>query len=1500
MTTNGPNKRSHPARRVFKWIGVVVGVVIGLLAVAVLLFLIPGVRESLLSVALSRANASLPGHIQIGRLSWPSPGALELRDVLWTDEANTLLSADLCSISVALKPLVRREIEVDHVTAKNIVADVPAIRERFPTHDQPPAQESSKENFLREGSMPGLPSISVDRIFVTASSIRLDAENELTEFVLDGACDLSRGHSPSVRIDQLIVHEPNDIWGVDSLSFDIDLGRGTLAGQGNGRLGPQWPVYFVAGPRGSDTVSFTLVTGKAVRDSIGIVALASIERQGLSVESVQFDASIRTPGTADLSTLPALGFFAELPALDGVSLTTRGTLQFHPQFAAQVSCDLRPNGWLDGGHVECEYDSDALVVKTAEFDLTDLSLRGDAMLGPDTIATEIELQLNGVRTFGQFLPDMEVPLGLTAAAHLRAILDKKNQNLDVTVDANGKTDDLSLDKLHLSTRFALDKSEPSTAVVVAGAMGINLGVSARIERDNDINVHLAPILVSNRAIDVAELSAPSQQSRFRFSPSDGALAARNIRVESTAGVIRLDAELDSILAGEYALSCRWPHPPELLLDILDLPPEQTDSLRALWRDGGDPQLDITGSTTGGDQRKTSTHGLFAVPGPRVLAAILPDSAHVGDLGSIKGNFTLITQSDPDGTSLDFTAALDSTTWIRSSQMHVSRSQNVTRIDTVAIATDGLVIGIGGVVDATFLDLRGEITINDSLLVRRFVPNAPLVRLSAGATLAGTPDKPRLDVLIDASIDGDAYHVPQLLARANTSDHGALIQLDAPRGVITTVATLDSVSVDLETIGDSLSLVPVRLSLEGGGKGVFFSQSMVVDTTDGLKFSVDDLNLVVAGQDLTSQRSFKIMKQANEITIENVDLAGSLGVVSAHGMISQDATDLNCDIAIELPPKPSSLNLPDPMWPERFALRVGAKDQEVSATANVRGFELAHGLRSTLDVSVVGSADSVRMDIAIADSVRSLLEATTTIPANITVYPPDLEVVDGPMYLDVTINRYPFALYPLRAGTEIPEGEVSRINGKIAVGGTTSAPVGHASASISFPDWPKISVFELALEASMGNHTDGQLVPHALDVIPDASRSNLVAAFSLNENGKRIAFGAVGHPVIVTLDSLVTRTPAEEPMFGFVRADSLPLDRFDPILPTDVSVQGSCKIDLAIDGAAGDPNVHGDIVASGLRLAVAEQARITAEGVVDIAGTASAPVVKGDIRVKSGLIQIPEEIQNLYPTNGESYLLDDPSRPSHDGTQPEPTEKKLDVITPDDAGEFDVTIGIPNRFYVRGRGLDLELAGDLHIVKKQEKPVVTGELRVIQGTFIFLGRSLMLERGTVTFFGEDEINPALDIVLATRVDDVTIKILVGGTAKKPELLLTSEPFMQEPDIISTLLFGASFDDLNDGQADLVERRTTEMVAALGAAQLQKNLSGVDVVSFKGADSQNEAGTLTVGKYLNPNVLLSYVYAIDNQAASFVSLEYFLKGNFRVDTVYGNRNQTGLGFGWAKDY
>jgi translocation and assembly module TamB len=369
---------------------------------------------------------------------------------------------------------------------------------------------------------------------------------------------------------------------------------------------------------------------------------------------------------------------------------------------------------------------------------------------------------------------------------------------------------------------------------------------------------------------------------------------------------------------------------------------------------------------------------------------------------------------------------------------------------------------------------------------------------------------------------------------------------------------------------------------------------------------------------------------------------------------------------------------------------------------------------------------------------------------------------------------------------------------------------------------------------------------------------------------------------------------------------VPLGDFDPLLPIDVGLGGALSISLAGSGPPSNIELNGRVEGKGLEISVADQARMIGEADIRVSGTKNKPVINGNIEIKQAFIRVPDKGNNLHPIEGDAILL---VRDSVEALIDTIRVSAADTINLSQAGDdqpsidLDIKIKIPSGFWIRGKGLDLELSGDLLVKQKEGEPSVSGELRVIRGTLVVLGRTLELERGIVTFYGGDEIDPSLDVVLSAEIEGTKIRIFFEGTAQKPELRFASEPEMPEADIVSVLLFGRPYANLDDGQANLVKDRTTDMLVSVGAARLQKELGGqlgIDVVTVKSTGTDNTGKALSVGKYLKPQVLLSYAYALDKDSDSFVSLEYFLKGRFKIETVYGNQGQTSIGIGWSKDY
>ena len=103
-------------------------------------------------------------------------------------------------------------------------------------------------------------------------------------------------------------------------------------------------------------------------------------------------------------------------------------------------------------------------------------------------------------------------------------------------------------------------------------------------------------------------------------------------------------------------------------------------------------------------------------------------------------------------------------------------------------------------------------------------------------------------------------------------------------------------------------------------------------------------------------------------------------------------------------------------------------------------------------------------------------------------------------------------------------------------------------------------------------------------------------------------------------------------------------------------------------------------------------------------------------------------------------------------------------------------------------LDARLGGSLQIRNESTGALsAKGKVRVVDGTYTFLGRQMDIKRGTLQFDGPVD-NPALDILAMNEQFQVKVGVSVTGTALNPHTQLVSDPVVSEQEKLSWLLFG----------------------------------------------------------------------------------------------------------------
>ncbi|MEM9974998.1 MAG: translocation/assembly module TamB domain-containing protein [Pseudomonadota bacterium] len=228
--------------------------------------------------------------------------------------------------------------------------------------------------------------------------------------------------------------------------------------------------------------------------------------------------------------------------------------------------------------------------------------------------------------------------------------------------------------------------------------------------------------------------------------------------------------------------------------------------------------------------------------------------------------------------------------------------------------------------------------------------------------------------------------------------------------------------------------------------------------------------------------------------------------------------------------------------------------------------------------------------------------------------------------------------------------------------------------------------------------------------------------------------------------------------------------------------------------------------------------------------------------------------------------------------------------------LDLTISAPNRVFVRGRGLDAELGGQLRLRGTTADIRPAGQFELIRGRLDILGQRLVLTEGRATLQGE--FDPFLRLVAEADADDVTVFIIVEGPASAPEIRFLSEPQLPEDEVLARLLFGRGIETLSPLQAAQLAAAVATLAGQGGdgiVGRLRQNfgLDDLDVTT-------DETGGTAVraGRYLSDNVYTDVT--VGSQGGSEVNLNLDISPSVTVKGSVDSEGETGIGVFFERDY
>ncbi|WP_294339860.1 translocation/assembly module TamB domain-containing protein [uncultured Sphingomonas sp.] len=227
----------------------------------------------------------------------------------------------------------------------------------------------------------------------------------------------------------------------------------------------------------------------------------------------------------------------------------------------------------------------------------------------------------------------------------------------------------------------------------------------------------------------------------------------------------------------------------------------------------------------------------------------------------------------------------------------------------------------------------------------------------------------------------------------------------------------------------------------------------------------------------------------------------------------------------------------------------------------------------------------------------------------------------------------------------------------------------------------------------------------------------------------------------------------------------------------------------------------------------------------------------------------------------------------------------------------------NRLYVSGMGLESEWEADIRVGGTSAAPNVTGEARVVRGTYSFAGKRFDLTRGIVRFRGGPIGDPELDIAATTTTQGITATIAIGGSAQQPRLTFTSTPNLPQDEVLSRLLFGSSVTNLSATEAIQLAAALNSLRGSGGGGLNPlgklRSVTGIDRLRILGADQATGRGTaLAAGQYLTDDIYIEII--TDARGFTATQLEIALTRALSLLSSTGSFGGSNVNLRYSKDY
>jgi len=281
------------------------------------------------------------------------------------------------------------------------------------------------------------------------------------------------------------------------------------------------------------------------------------------------------------------------------------------------------------------------------------------------------------------------------------------------------------------------------------------------------------------------------------------------------------------------------------------------------------------------------------------------------------------------------------------------------------------------------------------------------------------------------------------------------------------------------------------------------------------------------------------------------------------------------------------------------------------------------------------------------------------------------------------------------------------------------------------------------------------------------------------------------------------------------------------------------------------------------------------------GTTEAQGISGDLKIKSAKYR--ERV------DWKSWIL-----------KARAAEKPKTALSGVQKAEFNISISGDENIYIDNNIARMPVRADFIVRGTVSQPILFGRLESKEGVFYFRNNEFKIIHASADFTDPNRLNPVFDLMAETSIKGYTVKLNLEGQIEHFDLNLSSNPHLEDTDILSLLTIGYIEKESKGLKGGIGTGAATSFLAGTLQEVFDerlKTVTGLDRIQV-GSHLSKTTGSVepqvTVSKrLLGDKVFVTYsnVFGATTTGEQILKIEYFLDRKISLIGVSDERGSVG---------